>query len=319
MKIIISILRDPIWQSFGVIAAILLFFVANGGSGFGSKELVSIHLRQSKVVDQWISGDGFKIQIDGKFYDASLAVADYFYLYNKSSSSIAPDDFFSRIEASSRQGASIKQVSSCSTSYAEACTADPTKTSSGGAWIHTSWTNSDGKWSSEGPLINPDDAACILIISEPVEGYEKGRPLAELSARVKGFNFKFYESMFAFSEDNKRWYHKFATSIYFSGVSIYWMMFLFCILVFFGLRLLDLAGFGGRSSASRLFAQTGVAFVSICTAEILTDVYFNRGGDFFSSEVHWIAWPLLLAHSLVVLLLVVKAKRVKASVSSSGW
>jgi hypothetical protein len=132
MQKILSILRDPIWQMLGVIVAVITIFISSNQTDSGTKDLVSIHIRQGRILDQWMPGSKIKILSQANTYDSEKVIADYFILHNASSLPIAPTDFLSTIDAIPRQGATIKEVRSCSQSFAQACSSDGSTTPAGG-------------------------------------------------------------------------------------------------------------------------------------------------------------------------------------------
>lgn len=311
MRKLLELLRDPIWQMLGVLVAVLTVFITSSQSDPGPKELVSVHVRQGRIIDQWMPGSRVQVLIEGSNFDPDKAVADYFFLYNNSSNAIAPTDFVSRLEITPRQGAVVKQVRSCSESFAQVCSTDGSSTPSGGAYVRTEWKVVGGKWSAEGPLINKDDVMCVLVVSEPKDDHQRGTPFADVSARVKGFNFRSFGSLNDFAASKQRWYHSFYTMVYFEGLAVYWLVALAGTMMLASLRLLHLAISGASRSLKQSLIEVAVALLSISTAEILTDVYFNRGGNFLDPSVHIIVWPLLAFHTIVLLFLIAKAARAR--------
>jgi hypothetical protein len=311
MQKLLKILRDPIWQMLSVVVAVVAIFIAVVHVDTAPKELLSVHVRQGKLIDQWMPNEKTKVLIEGSNYDPQRAVADYFFLVNSSSLPISPSDFVTRLEVNPRQGSTIYRVQSCSQSYAQVCSSDGSTTATGGAYVHTEWKLSDGKWTADGPLINKDDAACILVISEPTPASIKGVPLAAVVARVKGYNFKSFESLEAAADAKKRWYHSFYTAVEFQGMAVYWLVALAGIFIFANLRLLQLSQCNAGREILRTSVQTATVLLCFSSAEILIDVFMNRGGNFFDPSIHKMVWPLLAIHLIFIAYLVFRALRVR--------
>lgn len=307
MRNVLSFLRDPIWQALSVLVAIIAVFISTSQADLSPKELISVHVRQARLIDQWMPGKQVEIRIEGRNYDPSKAIADYFMLSNESNSPIHPSDFASRILALPKDGAQIKQVQSCSQSFAQACSPDGSTTPSGGAYVQTIWSEDKNGWNAEGPLLNMDDAACIIIISEPIDTSAKPGPLAKLSARVAGYNFRSFDSVEKFAEAKTRWYHAFNTGISFQGAAVYWLVLLSAGIMFATFRLLEISRSGIQPNTSYSINQVTVALLAVSTAEILSDVYFNRDGNIFDPYLSPIVWPLLAVHLMYICFLVVRA------------
>jgi hypothetical protein len=307
-----QILRDPIWQTVGVVVSVLGIFLTLGSHAGDRREVSVIHNTQDKMANRWLPGDRFSILHDDKKFNIERTVVDYYLIKNESLAAIRPEKFvepFSVAFTSSK--GNIISVENCSEKYAQACTADSASTSN--TYVGISWSRSNEKWTSDRPLLNSGDVSCVLIVSEHNSLPEAdAAETPDWNARIEGYSLRTYASIGAYQSTLDSGYSKyFSIAVVLVNAAIFWFLTLFAIFFF------SLMFFASQSNWVAVDTRSGIvrivllALFAISTAEILVDGLITHHGGF--SQEHPIIWPLLLAFILLFAYLIARAFRFRSA------
>lgn len=300
---LLKLLRDPIWQMLGVIVGLVTLVLTAPQLNISNGELVVLPVRKSPVVDRWMAKDSLKLLIDGSSVDSKSAVATSYLFINESGSPIPSEYFNGPIRIQAARGTRIVRVDSCATSFGQACTADGTRTASGGAFVDTSWKKDGDSWVAPGPLLNKDDVACVQIVIESIEPGGNNPKAPKISAHIKGVNLRYFATAEEYGESRKKWHNSLQTSVQLEGYEPHFVALIAAVLMFASARLF-VYGFaipiGSATGASLLVV---LMLLCVSTAEILVSLYLKTS----ISEPHPIVGPLLGIHALAVISLAWRA------------
>lgn len=303
---LLKFLRDPIWQMLGVIIAVVTLVLTAPQFSLSKSDLVVLPIRKSLVVDRWIPKDSLKLLIDGANVDSNSAIATSYLLINESGSSISPENYNGPIRIQAAADTRLIRVDSCANSFGQACTADGTRTASGGAFVDTSWKKDGDSWAATGPLLNKDDVACVQIVVESINTTSRETKPPRVSAHIKGVNLKFFATAEEYAESRKTWHDSFQTSVRLDGYQPHILTLIAAVLMFASARLFAYASSISVGSVVGATLLVSLMLLSMSTAEILVSMYL-KGGP--AEPLHPIVWPLLGMHALAVVLLVWRGRR----------
>lgn len=309
-------MRDPIWQMLGVFIAVIAIFVTASQTTFSRKALTVVHDRQSKLADQWLPGDRFKLLVQGTTYDIDRTVVDYYMLINESRQAIRPTDFVTPLEIRPNSGIKrILSVESCSKPHAQVCSADGSSTPTGGAYAPTSWKQNGDAWAADNPLLNEGDRACVLVVSELAEAGKTDVVTApSWSARITDYHLKVYDSPQAYVDSQeKRLIDYVWTVVVLQGPGVYWFLLLLTVTLFVNLSIAGISNWLAVNTKMGVLKCVLIALLCTSTSEILVDIFVNR-----RSNLHAVVWPLLVAHGLFVTYLARRALTRRQALSANG-
>ena len=295
MQKLIKLLRDPVWKVVGIVAGIIFAFATFTKTDAGTRTVAVIHSKQERLVNQWLPGDRFKLQVAGSSYDIDRAVVDRYQIINLSKKSIKGGDFLDPLRVDSpSKSVRVVSVESCSPQLAQACTPSGQHANS---FVRTAWKQVDSSWVAESPHLNPGDTACILVVTE----HEKlgqgsdAAPAPKLNVRVDDYSVVAFKSIYEYELNrSKEITEHFNVSILLLGGGVYWFLMLFAVLLFAGLWLANRGRWADTLSAGGVARCTFVALMAASTAEILVDIFVNRRGNLADPALHPVIWPLLI-------------------------
>lgn len=300
MTSVMKVLRDPVWQSIGVLIAILALFISTS-KVTKDVELSIVHWNNMDFDTYWLPPDGINLQFKNKKEDINKIGIDHFLLINSSSKPILPSDYISQLSVKKINGNGLLYVvESCSQKMEQQCSSAGL-VGGGGAYVPFSWAGSGDKWSAKPELLNAGDQSCVLLISEK-DGSEQ-KPIKsrfQWNGRLVNVRLKNYESPEEYYKSReKNIGDYFFASVIIQGRGIYWFLFLQCVFISVFIY------FGSRSQwlpsleKSHIIKIWFIALLSITSSEILIDIFINR-----RSGLHPIIWPLLLAHFALCIFLI---------------
>ena len=310
---VVSFLRDPMWQMIGAVAAIVALAAAFFGVG-GDKKSVSVtHFLQATFPEEWKLSKDFGLTYKGAPIESKNVFFDYYIIRNDSKKlPIRDREFVKKLTVFSPwEELRIISVHSCSLTHSELYTANNYSAVGKRSYVDVEWAlnASSNAWSGKFGLLNPGDAACVIVVSERFGKYiEKDVFFPEWDARITAYDFLYYRNQYAYQMSIQKELSDYLyIEVMLSTGGILLFLILFCVMFYYGVKKAQSASYlaDGDSVYRRLLL---IALVSISTAEILADVLANREGNFFADEVHIIVWPLLAAHFMFFAYLFKKSK-----------
>ena len=198
----LQMLRDPIWQFVGAVVSIIaiiipLLFVDKQGRELAvvpSAAFASTFL---------LPKDRFSILYRSTDKRLDKAIIDVILVENPGKNAIRPVDFVVPLTVVSKLGKLIS-VSSC----------DGDTQIIGRPWtVKFSWTQDGDKWTAVPTLFNSDDAACILVVTEPLASEQDAKDenylaqaRVDISAQIADVKVKYYSSLLEYmSFGNQSW------------------------------------------------------------------------------------------------------------------
>lgn len=294
MKKIINLLRDPIWQSFSVLVAVLVIFIGNSDSKIN--EISIVPYSDFTNLSEYFPDSKIKFIIQGETSNLNNLYYRYFSIQNTSKTSFNIDDFKKNISVKSKNpNVEIVLVSSCDTKK-KPDEIDNTISP------QFSWVESGEYWQLVPELFNSDEAGCMIMI---VRNNSKDHAVVKSSdfiwdGRIAGTKLKSYSSAETYVDANAKLSDYMQAGIYvkFETKGIFWFLILQCILFVVPLFIIKKIQIDSISNVKGYYF---ICLFSITTAEILVSKFID------GLQQHPIVWPLLFFHSLFFVYLAYKA------------
>lgn len=299
-------LRDPIWQSIGVILALIVTFLTLNIKSDQKSELVIYPYSKIKFEDFRLPSDQVKLVIQGTKEEIKRAVVDYFIIQNTSNKPILAKDFIENITLSPGiKTERIFLVSSCNTSDIKNDNNNEDKT-----FISLTWQKKGQTWVTFPTLLNPNDKVCVSVISQEInlENNKSSSIDGRLiwNARIINFQIKNYNLYEEYLKNIDRdWKNYFQTNIFLYGFSAYWFVLFQISLLLITLNFSYKANW--LNSENNKFKLIFITLMSTALAEVFTDIFVNLN----ISNLHDVSYFLIIFYVLFLIYLKIKYKKNK--------
>lgn len=311
MNKLIAYLRDPIWQAIGVAIAIFTIVLTTNNAKENS-DLTVYHYHSLKFEDYQLPTDQIRLVLSGTSEDINAAIVDYFVVKNSSKKPIVAADFALPISISA--GPKTEKIylstSSCGKSGTDGIYQPTTATS-----VVLNWFKDGEYWRVQPTLINPNEYACVTVISKARDKNEKLAPVKDRfvwNARIVNVALKAYDSQEAYAKTlEKSWTQALETTVSLSGFAAYWFVIFQVTAFYLTITLAVQANVVNTMSQKGLLWITGIVLLCTGTAEVLTDIFINLN----ILNLHFAVWLFLAAHGFCVLFLFFRARAERNRIS----
>lgn len=298
-------LRDPIWQSVGVLITVLIFFISASTPTLQPSELAIVHMSNLKFNEYWLPSKRVKLTLQGTSHEIDKATVDYFTLINRGDRPILPSDFLNSLSLTA--GGKTNEIF-----LVDACAIPNKQNKSEGnstvqSYVATAWQSNNGIWSASPVLLNPNDMICILVISEPKDN-TAGDTLHFLwDARIVNSKIKVYANQTEYGSTFKKQISDYLyVNIHLENMGIFWFVLLQCALFGVTLKLSHTSNFSSQFQKYFTLKTIFAVLISSASAEVLVDVFYNQ-----REPIHPISWPILAAHCFFLIFLTIRSLSLK--------
>lgn len=304
MNRILSIIRDPIWQAVGVLVSVIGIFITLSTPSPSQGELAIVRVETINFGAYLLPDTLLRLNLQKEQQSMEGALVDYYTLINKTQKPIVPSDYIIPLTVAAANENRILVVASCAKpnqgSSDLSCTSD--------LFVSSNWTQQGDSWVQERALLNPGEQFCVIVVRKP--GAARGSIGVSWQSRIVGTRVSTYASQQQYGKSlEMRWYDVVQTSIHLEGFGAYWFALLQVAMFYATAILARQARWQGTRFGSAIWPVVVVMVLSTSTAEILVDIFLNEN----RSNQSPLIWPLLLAHLLVILYLLVRAIRTRTA------
>lgn len=261
---IIRLLKDPIWQFFGVVVTLVGIYLALPVS-IEKLELVVYHENQFKFNDYKFPQGKIDLLLSKGKKKINEANVDYFIAINKSKKPIQKTDFHIPITIKRGKSVTIHSVSSCT----------PTSNNENNSGVAGEWAVLNDIWSMTPELLNSEDYSCVMVVSSQDAGAENN-PFSkfQFSGKLIDGSIKYFKSRSDYQRSYASNYsHQIHVEI--SGYSAYWFVIFQIIFLYFTIKISARSGWIISYSALDVSKLLFVTVICTCMAEIFMDIFIN--------------------------------------------
>lgn len=98
MSKFLKFLRDPVWQSIGVLVGVVAIFVSIAPSTKPLGNFSVIHWKKENFIDKWLPSNSVQLLIQGNKQELDNSVIDYYLINNSTEKPILISDYSSPLE-----------------------------------------------------------------------------------------------------------------------------------------------------------------------------------------------------------------------------
>lgn len=297
-------MRDPIWQAVGVLVSVLIVFFTTSTPTPKNGELAIIKTQSIKFSDYMLPSSILRLNLPKSSQSMDGAIVDYFTIINKGAKPILPNEYTAPLTVKPKPSEEIFLVDSCAqpndslSKDAESCKP--------GSFVSSTWQQHEGTWIQDRALLNSGEQFCVIVIRKSPKELSNA-PLG-WEGRIVGVKIATYDSLGEYSKSlEKGLGYYLQTTIRLEGFGAYWFVALQLAAFYATLVLARQARWLRTSLHSPIWPVALAMLLSTSTAEILVDVFINLNFTHLSPLV----WPLLLAHFLLIIYLVKRARHIR--------